>query len=129
MSEIYSITDLSREFDITPRTLRFYEEKGLLSPQREGQNRIYSTTDRTRLKLILRGKRLGLTLDESRDIIDLYQPQTDNKKQLQTLLDKIQQKKSQLRQQQQDLELMMLDLTEAEQRCQSALSNTVKATA
>lgn len=129
MSEIYSITDLSREFDITPRTLRFYEEKGLLSPQREGQNRIYSTADRTRLKLILRGKRLGLTLDESRDIIDLYQPQTDNKKQLQTLLDKIQQKKSQLRQQQQDLELMMLDLTEAEQRCQSALSNTVKATA
>ncbi len=62
MGDRYSIRDLAREFDITSRTLRFYEEKGLLNPAREGQNRIYSRADRTRLRLILRGKRLGLTV-------------------------------------------------------------------
>ena len=68
----YSITDLSREFFVTPRTLRFYEEKGLLNPKRSGKNRIYSAGDRTRLRLILRGRQLGLSLEESAEVIGLY---------------------------------------------------------
>jgi DNA-binding transcriptional MerR regulator len=74
----YSITELATDFDITTRTIRFYEEKGLLNPQRKGQTRIYSAADRIKLKLILRGKRLGLSLEESKDIIEMYQPEHDN---------------------------------------------------
>lgn len=122
----HSISDLSQEFDITTRTLRFYEEKGLISPQRQGQNRIYSTADKARLKLILRGKRLGLTLEESSDIIAMYDPQTNNKKQLQTLIYKIREKRNQLKQQQKDLALMMLDLSDIEERCLSAMSTSAK---
>ena len=76
----YSISELSQEFDVTTRTLRFYEEKGLLAPTRKGQSRIYAARDRARLKLILRGKRLGLTLEESRDIILMYDSTSTNKK-------------------------------------------------
>jgi len=117
MPKHYSISDLSQEFDITTRTLRFYEEKGLISPERQGQNRIYSAADRARLKLILRGKRLGLTLEESSGIIAMYDPQTNNKKQLQTLIHKIREKRHQLEQQQKDLEVMILDLNDSEERC------------
>ena len=117
MPKHYSISDLSQEFDITTRTLRFYEEKGLISPERQGQNRIYSAADRARLKLILRGKRLGLTLEESSGIIGMYDPQTNNKKQLQTLIHKIREKRHQLEQQQKDLEVMILDLNDSEERC------------
>jgi DNA-binding transcriptional MerR regulator len=117
MTKHHSISDLSQEFDITTRTLRFYEEKGLISPERQGQNRIYSAADRARLKLILRGKRLGLTLEESSGIIAMYDPQTNNKKQLQTLIHKIREKRHQLEQQQKDLELMILDLNDSEERC------------
>jgi len=121
MTKHYSISDLSQEFDITTRTLRFYEEKGLLSPERQGQSRIYSAADRARLKLILRGKRLGLTLEESSGIIAMYDPQTNNKKQLQTLIHKIREKRHQLEQQHKDLELMMLDLNDSEERCLASL--------
>lgn len=117
----YSITELAQEFDVTTRTLRFYEEKGLLAPRREGQTRIYSAADRTRLKLILRGKRLGLTLEESRDIIFMYDPATKNKKQLQRLIATIRDKRAHLLQQQKDLEVMILDLTDWEERCMVAL--------
>ena len=117
MTKHHSISDLSQEFDITTRTLRFYEEKGLISPERQGQNRIYSVADRARLKLILRGKRLGLTLEESSGIIAMYDPQTNNKKQLQTLIHKIREKRHQLEQQQKDLEVMILDLNDSEERC------------
>jgi DNA-binding transcriptional MerR regulator len=126
MSKQFSIRDLSQEFDITTRTLRFYEEKGLLQPERQGQNRIYSAADRTRLRLILRGKRLGLTLDESSDIITMYQPKANNNKQLQKLIDKIREKKHNLKQQQKDLELMLLDLTDAEQRCLAAMTDNLQ---
>ena len=119
----YSIRDLATEFDITTRTLRFYEEKGLLNPSRDKSTRSYSSADRTRLRLILRGKRLGLTLEESRDIINMYTPGSANKKQLQTLISKIRDKQNQLAQRQQDLELMLADLRKAEQRCLETLSN------
>jgi len=122
MSQQFSIRDLAEEFDITPRTLRFYEEKKLLSPRREGQTRSYSNADRTRLRLILRGKRLGLTLEESAEIINMYDAGTSNKKQLQTLLEKIREKKTQLLEQQKELKLMLTDLSDAEQRCLNSLS-------
>lgn len=128
MNTRYSIRDLSQEFDITTRTIRFYEEKGLLSPTRQGQSRIFSSADRTRLKLILRGKRLGLTLEESSEIISMYEPQTGNQKQLETLIHKIQNKTQLLQQQQKDLELMILDLQESQERCQAALDANKKTT-
>ena len=91
----YSIRDLADEFDITTRTIRFYEAEGLLSPQREGQTRIYSPQDRVRLKLILRGKRLGLSLAESRELIDMYDPSA-NRPQLESLLSAIDRRRQQL---------------------------------
>ena len=119
----YTIRDLAEEFDITTRTLRFYEEKGMLSPHRQGQLRIYNAGDRTRLKLILRGKRLGLDLQESSEIIAMYNPGTNNQQQLKALLAKIGEKKIQLVRQQEDLDAMFEDLKLWEKNCTEALSN------
>lgn len=117
----YTISELAKEFDITTRTIRFYEEKALLSPKRKGNSRVYSSADRVKLKLILRGKRLGLTLEESSDIIEMYNPGRSNIDQLQTLLDKLREKRAQLEQQFHDLEVMMIDLKEAEKKCLDAM--------
>ena len=119
----YSISELSQEFDVTTRTLRFYEEKGLLAPTRKGQSRIYAARDRARLKLILRGKRLGLTLEESRDIILMYDSTSTNKKQMQALIKKIREKRMQLQQQLKDLEGMLVDLNGWEERCMAELGD------
>ena len=117
----YSISELAREFDVTTRTIRFYEDKGLLNPARRGQARIYSPEDRVRLKLILRGKRLGFSLDESSEIIDMYDPAHGNVEQLQRLLNAIEQKRAQLGQQLRDIHSLMGELDEAEVRTQLAL--------
>lgn len=117
----FTISQLAEEFGITTRTIRFYEEKGLLSPRRNGQARIYSAADRTKLKLILRGKRLGLSLHESLDLIEMYQPDHDNSDQLKQLIAKINEKRELLKQQFEDLNTMMRDLDEAEARCVDAL--------
>ncbi|MFT7014309.1 MAG: DNA-binding transcriptional MerR regulator [Pseudohongiellaceae bacterium] len=123
----YSITELATDFDITTRTIRFYEEKGLLNPQRKGQTRIYSAADRIKLKLILRGKRLGLSLEDSKDIIDMYHPDHDNSPQLIKLINKIRERKrllkAQLEQQLKDLNDMIFELDEAEERCVEALED------
>lgn len=119
----YTIRDLAEEFDITTRTLRFYEEKGMLSPDRQGQLRIYNAGDRTRLKLILRGKRLGLDLQESSEIIAMYSPGTNNQQQLEALLAKIEEKKIHLVRQQEDLDAMFEDLKLWEKNCAQALTN------
>lgn len=121
-SKKYSIGELAREFDITTRTIRFYEDQGLLSPERAGQTRIYSAADRVNLKLILRGKRLGLSLAESRDLIKMYQPSGDNRSQLLALIEKIDQRRQQLHQQLDDIRLMQRELDDAEQRCRDALN-------
>ncbi|MCW8871014.1 MAG: MerR family DNA-binding transcriptional regulator [Xanthomonadales bacterium] len=118
----YSISDLAGEFDVTTRTIRFYEEKGLLKPRREGTRRIYSPADRTRLRLILRGKRLGLSLDESADIIGMYGTPGNNHRQLQKLIDKIREKREDLQRQQRDLEATLKELADAEGKCHEALS-------
>lgn len=125
MSETtFTIGELSNEFDITPRSIRFYEDKDLLHPQREGQKRVYNKQDRTRLKLILRGKRLGLALDEIRQVIDLYDPAaTNNDQQLLVLLNKIQQRQAALAQQLQDIYDMQQELESAAQRCRDALTD------
>lgn len=123
MPNEYSISDLAAEFDITTRTLRFYEEKGLLNPRRSGQSRIYTQADRTRLKLVLRGKRLGLSLDESAKIIGMYDPQTHNRQQLQTLLTAIAERKQQLLEQLEELNAMLGDLDEVELRTRTALES------
>ena len=123
MSQQYSIRELSQEFQVTTRTLRFYEEKGLLNPIRCGQNRIYSAADRTRLILVLRGKTLGLSLEESADLISMYDPASNNRKQLATLLAKIQARKQQLAIQQQELSQLIKDLDEWEERTHLALQN------
>lgn len=123
MSNQYSIRDLSQEFEVTTRTLRFYEEKGLLSPVRTGQNRTYSAADRARLILILRGKTLGLSLEQSADLISMYDPASNNKKQLAALIEKIQSRKHQLETQKQELERMIADLAAWEARSCAAMEN------
>ena len=117
----YSITDLSREFAVTPRTLRFYEEKGLLNPKRSGKNRIYSAGDRTRLRLILRGRQLGLSLEESAEVIGLYAPGTPNHEQLRLLLQKIEGKREQLYAQREALDAMLGDLDRWQTNFEAAL--------
>lgn len=121
MTTQYSISELAKEFDVTTRTIRFYEAEGLLHPVRDGQTRIYSDTDRVHLKLILRGKRLGFSLAESKELIQLYDPSGANQIQLQRLLDKITERRSILSQQIEDIRVMQLELDEAEERCLSAM--------
>jgi DNA-binding transcriptional MerR regulator len=123
MDRQFTISELAKEFQITTRTIRFYEEKGLLSPKRSGTVRLYDSKDHVRLVLILRGKRLGLTLDESRDIIDMYQPDSANAKQLKKLLTKIREKREFLKQQGKEINKMLSDLKIAEQNCEVALAN------
>jgi len=121
----YSISDLARELDITTRTIRFYEEQGMLSPERRGLERVYSARDKVTLKLILRGKRIGFSLAECRDLIGLYDPTGDNQKQLTTMLEKIAERRAQLDQQLLDIQQMQLELDTAEERCKAALGNSV----
>ena len=121
-NKTYTISELAEEFDITTRTIRFYEEKKLLKPERYGSNRLYSSSDRVKLKLILRGKRLGFTLEESREIVDMYNPAQGNTEQLQSMISIIREKRKHLEQQLHDLEGMMLDLRDSEERCLNALA-------
>jgi DNA-binding transcriptional MerR regulator len=118
----YSISDLASEFSITTRTIRFYEEKGYLNPERNGMRRIYSSADRTRLRLILRGKRLGLTLDETADMIKMYGTPRGNQKQLEKFLRRIAKKRTELERKQRDLQVMLDDLQQVEDKCQLALA-------
>ncbi len=120
MPKTWSITELSQEFDVTPRAIRFYEDMGLISPVREGQRRIYRARDRTRLKLILRGKRLGFSLEEIRQIIDMYDV-TGEAAQLRHLLEKLRQRRAQLRQQQDDIVAILGELDAIESQCVEAL--------
>ena len=123
----YSISELAREFDVTPRAIRFYEAEGLLSPAREGQRRIYSLRDRTRLKLTLRGKRLGLSLSEIREIVDMYEPGRDERPQLEKFLAVLEAHKRQLEQQREDIEAQLSEIVLFEKRCRKRLSGEKKA--
>ena len=122
----YTISDLAREFDVTTRTIRFYEEKGLLTPARNGQHRIFSHQDHARLELILRGKRAGLSLEESREIIDMYDPAGDNYEQYQFLLNKVDERQAQLESQIDDIKQLITGLEEVRQRCHRALNDIAR---
>jgi DNA-binding transcriptional MerR regulator len=117
----YSIGELAREFDVTPRAIRFYEAEGLLAPRREGQRRIYTARDRTRLKLTLRGKRLGLTLSEIRELIDMYEPGRDERPQLERFLAVLESHKKSLLQQRADLEAQLAEIQAFEKRVRKEL--------
>lgn len=117
----YSISELASEFGVTTRTIRFYEEKGLVAPAREGGRRVYSPADRVRIKLVLRGRRIGLSLRECVEVIDLYQPGTDNREQLNSLLDRVAQRRRRLLQQRDDVDAMLAGLDEVQALCEAAL--------
>ncbi|PZP22580.1 MULTISPECIES: MerR family transcriptional regulator [Pseudomonas] len=120
----YSISDLARELDITPRAIRFYEEQGMLAPERRGQERVYGSRDKVTLKLILRGKRIGFSLAECKELIELYDPAEGNRVQLETFMRKIEERRAQLDQQLLDIEQMKLELDTAEERCRAAMAAT-----
>src|SRR5499433_2360924 len=117
----FSISDLAREFDVTPRAIRFYEAEGLLAPRREGQRRVYTPRDRTRLKLTLRGKRLGLSLSEIRELIDMYEPGRDERPQLERFLAVLQSHRASLLQQRADIEAQLSEIQTFEKRVRKQL--------
>ena len=122
VNKTYSIRELASEFGITTRTIRFYEEKGYLNPKREGTRRIYSAPDRTSLRLILRGKRLGLSLDETADLIKMYGSPRNNRKHLEKFILRIGEKRAELEHKRRDLEVMLGDLKSVEDKCQLSLA-------
>lgn len=124
----YSISELAHEFDITPRTIRYYEDEGLITPTREGQTRIYSHKDKIRLKLTLRGKRLGFSLAEIRELFDMYDTDRSSKTQLHSMIQLINAKRQSLHQQLEDIQMVMAELEAAEQRCANSL-NSLKTSA
>jgi DNA-binding transcriptional MerR regulator len=119
--EEFSISELAREFDVTPRAIRFYEDQGLLAPRRDGQRRIYTGRDRTRLKLTLRGKRLGLALSEIRELIDMYEPGRDERPQLERFLAVLESHKASLLQQRADIEAQLSEIQAFERRTRKRL--------
>src|SRR5947207_14192570 len=112
----FSISELAQEFDVTPRAIRFYEDQGLLAPRREGQRRVYTPRDRTRLKLTLRGKRLGLSLSEIRELIDMYEPGRDARAQLERFLAVLESHRATLLQQRADIEAQLSEIQTFEKR-------------
>ena len=119
----YSISDLSKEFDITTRSIRFYEDQGLLSPTRKGQTRIYNQRDKVRLKLILRGKRLGFSLAETGRLFELYDVDKTSAKQLNSIMTLILKKKESLKQQLDDINEVFTELNDLEDNCKKILSS------
>ncbi len=122
----YSIGELAREFDLTTRAIRFYEDCGLLEPQRSGRNRVYTARDRTRLKLTLRGKRLGLTLAEVKELVDMYESPRDTQAQLKKFLAVLATHRTQLEQQMADLHATLDEVRAHEKEARRLLGNGVR---
>jgi DNA-binding transcriptional MerR regulator len=121
-SSTWTISELAREFDVTPRTIRFYEDQGIVSPAREGRNRIFGPRDRTRLKLALRGKRLGLQLSEILTLIDMYDGPGDTDVQLRQYLSVLEQHRVTLEQQRRDIDDTLQEISEQERQCRALLA-------
>ena len=117
----YTIGELAQEFEVTTRAIRFYEDQGLLSPARNGQARVYSVRDRVRLKLVLRGKRLGFSLGEIGGMLDLYDADPSEVGQLQYFVSKLDERRAQLNQQQQDIQVTLRELDDIEAQCKALL--------
>tara|TARA_R110002012_G_scaffold16026_8_gene62614 strand:- start:239 stop:691 length:453 start_codon:yes stop_codon:yes gene_type:complete len=127
MSKTYSISELANEFDLTTRSIRFYEDQELLHPTRRGQTRVYSSKDRVRLKLTIRGKRLGFSLAEIRELFELWdETRSGSKKQLHLMLSKIAERRAALDQQMKDITMVQLELESAEIRCRQALEELLE---
>ena len=128
MESLFSIGQLSREFDVTARAIRFYEGEGLLSPKRRGQTRLFDQRDRTRLKLILHGKRLGFSLAEIREIVDMYDAPPGEVRQLKLLIDKIDARRKRLLQQRDDIAVALRELDSVSARCADRLAELRRVT-
>ena len=122
MNQPYTINSLSRDFNITPRALRFYEDKGMLRPARDGQRRIYSPRDRVRLRLIMRGKRLGLSLEEIAELIDLYDVDPSEVTQLRQFIEVIRIRMTALEAQRRDIDDALGEMRRIEKQCADLLA-------
>ena len=120
-SVTYSISDLAREFALTTRAIRFYEDEGLLAPRRSGRSRIYGERERVRIKLILRGKRLGLSLSEIRELLDLYEATKSERPQLLKFLQVLAERRTMLKQQQEDIAIVLSEIDSLERQCRKRL--------
>jgi len=123
MSTTYTISELAREFGVTTRTIRFYEDQGLLNPAREGTNRIFSSRDKVRLKLALRGKRLGFSLADIRELFELYDVSRDERKQLEEFLSRLDRRRAHLEQQREDIEVMLTEIDFFANQCRRLLKD------
>ena len=121
MSETWTITELAQEFDVTTRTIRFYEDKGLIAPERLKQRRIYHPRDRVRLQLVMRGKRLGFSLDEIQEMIDLYDADPTESAQLKMFIVKLRERRKLLQRQRNDINNVISEIREREQQCEKLL--------
>lgn len=124
MSKTYTISELSQEFGVTTRTLRHYEDQGLVTPMREGMSRIYSARDRVRLKLALRGKRLGFSLGEIRELFELHDLALDDRKQLEEFAAKLDRRRALLEQQREDVEAMLNEINFFATQCRRLLAES-----
>ncbi len=121
MRENWNIAELAKEFDVTTRTIRFYEDKGLISPERVGQRRVYHPRDRVRLQLIMRGKRLGFSLDEIQKMIDLYDADPTEAAQLKLFIEKLRERRELLERQRDDIDTVIFEICEREKQCEKLL--------
>ena len=119
----WTIAQLAEEFGVTHRTIRFYEDRGLVTPERVGTRRVYHARDRVRLALVLRGKRLGFDLAEIARIVDMYDQEPGEEGQLRYLLEQIERRRAELEQRRQDIEVTLGELDDVERRCRDALSS------
>jgi len=126
MSATYTISELAKEFGVTTRTIRFYEDQGLLNPAREGTSRVFSNRDRVRLKLALRGKRLGFSLAEIRELFELYDVSRDEKKQLEEFLSRLDRRRAHLELQREDIEVMLNEINFFANQCRQLLKGQAK---
>ena len=126
MSSTFTIGELAREFDLTTRAIRFYEDCGLITPQRSGRNRVYTLRDRTRLRLTLRGKRLGLTLAEVKELVDMYESPRDTQPQLKKFLVVLATHREQLEQQMADLHATLDEVRAQEKEARRLLALGLK---
>lgn len=122
MREYYTITELTREFDVSTRTLRFYEDEGLIAPLRRGRTRLFRPSDRHLIKQIMRGKRLGFSINEIREIIQMYSTPPGEVGQLKLMITRIEEKRGDLRQKRRDLEETLEELDNAEEACVERLA-------
>ena len=123
MPETYTISQLAAEFEVTTRTIRFYEDQGLISPKRDGSARVFSSRDRVRLKLALRGKRLGFSLAEIRELFELYDVSRDERKQLEEFLARLERRRARLEQQREDIAVMLNEIDFFATQCRRLLKD------